>query len=141
MVEQKLLGTYRIALMEMQNPKCIYFVKNSGDFFLGVNKENSEIVVSTDIQVLKDMNFSFSQIPNNQLMEVGQDCHYEFTPLEKRIKIQRNPKALFDHIMHEEIYESIDAVDQATDFGDKFISNHQVVLGGFEKAKTELLQI
>lgn len=55
--------------------------------------------------------------------------------------IQRNPKALFDHIMHEEIYESIDAVDQATDFGGKFISNHQVVLGGFEKAKTELLQV
>jgi hypothetical protein len=41
--------------------------------------------------------------------------------------------------MHEEIYESIDAVDQATDFGGKFISNHQVVLGGLEKAKTELL--
>lgn len=43
--------------------------------------------------------------------------------------------------MHEEIYESIDAVDQATDFGGKFISNHQVVLGGFEKAKEELMQI
>jgi glucosamine 6-phosphate synthetase-like amidotransferase/phosphosugar isomerase protein len=48
---------------------------------------------------------------------------------------------MFDHIMHEEIYESIDAADQATDFGGKFISNHQVVLGGFEKAKTELLQV
>ena len=48
---------------------------------------------------------------------------------------------MFDHIMHEEIYESIDAVDLATDFGGKFISSHQVVLGGFEKAKEELTQI
>lgn len=43
--------------------------------------------------------------------------------------------------MQEEIFESIDAVDSATDFGNKFISNHQVVLGGFEKAKNELLQV
>lgn len=57
-VEQKLLGTYIIALMEMDNPKQLYFVKNSGDFFLGVSKTNTEIVVSTDIQVLKDMGFS-----------------------------------------------------------------------------------
>ena len=46
---------------------------------------------------------------------------------------------MFDHIMHEEIYQSIDAVDQATDFGGKFISSHQVVLGGFEKALAELV--
>jgi len=31
-VEQKLLGTYRIAVMEITNPTCILFVKNSGDF-------------------------------------------------------------------------------------------------------------
>jgi hypothetical protein len=37
--------------------------------------------------------------------------------------------------MHEEIVESIDAIDLATDFGGKFISDHQVLLGGFEKAK------
>jgi hypothetical protein len=43
--------------------------------------------------------------------------------------------------MHEELYESIDAIDQATDFGSKFISNHQIVLGGFEKSKDELKQI
>ena len=52
-VEQKLLGTYRIALMEMKNPKQLYFVKNSGDFFLGVNKTSTEIIVSTDFEVLK----------------------------------------------------------------------------------------
>jgi len=43
--------------------------------------------------------------------------------------------------MHEEIVESIDAVDLATDFGGKFISDHQVYLGGFSKSKHELLLI
>ena len=56
-VEQKLLGTYQIALMEMKNPKQLYFVKNSGDFFLGVNKTSTEIIVSTDFEVLKEANF------------------------------------------------------------------------------------
>lgn len=40
--------------------------------------------------------------------------------------------------MQAEIYEAIDAVDLATGFGGKFISSHQVILGGFEKAKQEL---
>jgi len=41
---------------------------------------------------------------------------------------------MYRHILHEEIVESIDAVDQATDFGGKFISDNEVVLGGFERA-------
>ena len=68
-------------------------------------------------------------------------CEYSFEKLEKKILVERNACSLFDHIMHEEIIGSIDAVDQATDFGSKFISNHQVVLGGFEKAKEELIHI
>ena len=64
-VEQKLLVTYIIAMMEMANPKQVYFVKNSGYLFLGVNKETTEVIVSTDIQVLKNMNVSHEQVPNN----------------------------------------------------------------------------
>jgi glucosamine--fructose-6-phosphate aminotransferase (isomerizing) len=29
-IEEKLLGTYRIAVVEIKNPKSIFFVKNSG---------------------------------------------------------------------------------------------------------------
>ena len=46
------------------------------------------------------------------------------TKLEKKIQIDRKPKATFDHIMQEEIMGAIDAVDYATDFGNKFISSH-----------------
>ena len=51
-VEQKILGTYRFAVMETKNPKCVFFVKNSGDFMIGVNGDKSEVVVSTDVNVL-----------------------------------------------------------------------------------------
>ena len=36
---------------------------------------------------------------------------------------------------------AIDAIEFATDFGNKFVSSHQVVLGGLEKAREELAQI
>jgi len=43
--------------------------------------------------------------------------------------------------MLEEIYESIDGVDKATDFGQSFISSHQVSLPAFYRSKEELLLI
>ena len=51
-VEQKLLGTYRIAVMLTDSPGSILFVKNSGDLVLGSSKNNEEIVVSSDPAIL-----------------------------------------------------------------------------------------
>jgi hypothetical protein len=84
---------------------------------------------------------SITQIPDNHLIEIDKNCEIKVEKLIKKIKIERSPKATFEHIMQEEIYGSIDAVDYATDFNDKFISSHQVVLGGFEKAIQELRNI
>lgn len=130
-VEQKILGTYRFAAIEIKNPKCIYFVKNSGDFIIGTNSDKSEVIVSTDINVLNIENikdkFINTHIPNMEICELNTEtCEFTFTKLEKKINIvqQRKPKASYNHIVHEEIYESIDAVDQATDFGGKFISDN-----------------
>ena len=47
-VGEKLLGTYRIAVMELNDPKAIYFITNSSNFYLAHNKSNNEIVVSSD---------------------------------------------------------------------------------------------
>lgn len=121
-VECKLIGTYRLAVVATSNAKQCYFVKNSGDFALG--KNDNEIVVSTNGELLKN-NYNVEQIPDNNLLIVDFDTlEYKYEKLEKKMKIERTPKAMFDHIMQEEIYESIDAVDFATDFGNKFISNH-----------------
>jgi glucosamine 6-phosphate synthetase-like amidotransferase/phosphosugar isomerase protein len=37
-VETKILGTYRISAIELNDPKHILFVKNSGEFIIGQNK-------------------------------------------------------------------------------------------------------
>ena len=113
-VEQKILGTYRIAAIEIENPKSVLFVKNSGDFVMGQCKEGNEIIVTSESLIFKSLSHKFNKIdiPNNHILEVNsENCEYSFEKLEKKIKVERNPKALFDHIMHEEIYSSIDAVD------------------------------
>ena len=136
-VETKILGTYRISAIELNDPKEIYFVKNSGEFTIGQNKEKTNIIVTSDQGVLNNIGQGFERIdiPNNHILSVdAKNCDLTFEKLEKKIKVERNAKSQFDHIMLEEIHGSIDAVDNATDFGSKFISNHQVVLGGFEKA-------
>lgn len=50
-VEEKLLGTYRIAAMETNEAKTMYLVKNSGDFSIGLSKDNDELVVSSDMEI------------------------------------------------------------------------------------------
>lgn len=115
---------------------------------LGINKDKTEVIVSTEINVItsnpKNEKFSLTHIPNHVLCELKtKTCEFSFTKLEKKINLesQRKPKPTYNHIVHEEIIESIDAVDKATDFGGKFISDNQVVLGGFENAFLELSQV
>jgi len=55
-VESKILGTYRIAAMELASPDNLLFIKNSGDFELGFNKTTSEVVVSSDHKVFEPSN-------------------------------------------------------------------------------------
>lgn len=94
-----------------------------------MSKNEDEIIVSSELSVFNDQNlthkFNLSiPIPNNEILEVKKDCTYSFEKIKKLIKISRDPKASFDHIMHEEIVESIDAIELVTDFGGKFISDH-----------------
>ena len=69
MVEQKLLGTYQIAVMEISNPQSLFFVKNSGELILAHNKTNDEIVVCNDPKLfsvsLAGQNLTQIEIPIN----------------------------------------------------------------------------
>lgn len=140
-IEQKVLGSFRLAVIETANPRFMYFAKNAGDFAIGSSGRAREVVVTTEVGVLSISNMNdkldLTHIPNNELCELNTaTMEFSFTKLQKKIDIMsmRKPKPTYNHIVHEEILESIDAVDSATDFGGKFISNSQVILGGFEKA-------
>ena len=83
----------------------------------------------------------FSKIKSNVLYEISDNCEMLQTKLNRSIQITRKPKRGFSYIFEEEIFDSVDAMDSVTDDGGKFISSHQVVLGGFEKAKEELMLV
>ena len=116
-----------MAVILLSDPKQVLFVKNSGDFVLGHGKEGDEIIVTSEALIFKSLEHKFSKIsiPDNHILDVDStNCKFTFEKLDKKISVERNANSLFDHIMYEEVITSIDAVDQATDFGSKFISNH-----------------
>ena len=63
-VEHKLLGTYRLAVIELKNPDALYLVKNSGDFAFAINKSTDQIIVSTDLKLFDQEKYrgKYSQI-------------------------------------------------------------------------------
>ncbi len=44
-VEKKLMGTWKLAMMSLEDPTSVYLVKNSGEFMLGKN-ETSVVITS-----------------------------------------------------------------------------------------------
>lgn len=47
-VERKLMGTWKLAVMSAESPDHLYLVKNSGSLILGQDK-NSVVVSTTDL--------------------------------------------------------------------------------------------
>lgn len=47
-VERKLMGTWKLAVLGVEQPDSLYLVKNSGDLILGQDK-NSVVVSTTDL--------------------------------------------------------------------------------------------
>lgn len=124
-VERKLMGTWKLAVLGTEQPDSLYLVKNSGDLILGQDK-NSVVVSTTDLIFTGEdtKGIQTQKIPSNHLVELKDDCTYKLEKLEKKIQVDRQPKPGYDFIFEEEIYESADAVNQAIDFGRKFITNH-----------------
>ena len=135
LIELKLLGTWRLAIMLVDNPNHIYVIKNVGPMFIA--KSSYSVVVSSDKEVIEDLprDFKVKKMINNTLYEIKDDCSIIEYEVQKKIQVERKPKPGHDHIFQEEIYGSIDAASAVTDDGCKFVSNHQVVLGGFERSE------
>jgi hypothetical protein len=58
------------------------------------------------------------------LYEINDECLVSSEHLQKKMSVQRQPKKGFNHIVEEEIFESIDAINNVIEFGSKFISSH-----------------
>ena len=51
-IEKKLMGTWKLAVMPLENPDILYFVKNSGEFIIG--QVPGSIIVSTEESLFKE---------------------------------------------------------------------------------------
>lgn len=65
----------------------------------------------------------------------------ETEKITKKFQVNRRPIAPYKHIFQEEIYQSVSAIPAVFDGGAKFVSPHQVVLGGFDLAIDELIVV
>jgi glucosamine 6-phosphate synthetase-like amidotransferase/phosphosugar isomerase protein len=102
-VEKKLMGTWKLAVMSMERPDHLYLVKNSGEIIVGQIPEKKAFIVSTEEVLFKespDLNCSnIQKIPNNCLVELSDDGQtINMEKLEKKIIVERKPKPGFDHI-------------------------------------------
>ena len=141
LIELKLLGTWRLAVMLVDDPSQIYVIKNVGPMFIA--KSRQSVVVSSDKEAIEDLtrDFRVKKMVNNTLYEINADCSIVEYEVRKKIQVERKPRPGYDHLFQEEIHGSIEAASAVTDDGGKFLSNHQVVLGGFERAEQELVLI
>ena len=101
-VERKIMGTWKLAVMPLDKPDHLYFVKNSGDFIIGEIPDKKAVVVSTEEVLFRESPelkiTSLQKVPNNYLVDLKDDCTFTMEKLEKKIIVDRKPKGDFEHI-------------------------------------------
>ena len=74
LLETKLFGTWRMAIIPVDNPNKIFFTKNAGEFYLGKTKNKMNIVVCSDDEIQEHKEFRFAKMQTNTLYEILEDC-------------------------------------------------------------------
>jgi len=74
LIETKLIGTWRLAIVLTAEPDKLYVTKNAGPLFMG--KSEGKIVICSDQSILNEQasNFTFSKLRVNTLYEISDDC-------------------------------------------------------------------
>lgn len=68
-VEQKLMGTWKLAIMSLEKPDHLYLVKNSGEIIIGQLPDKKAVIVCTEEVLFKESPelkcVNLQKIPNN----------------------------------------------------------------------------
>ena len=71
-VERKLMGTWKLAVMSLEKPDKLYLVKNSGEIIIGKLPDKKAVVVCTEESLFKESadlkDAQIQKIPNNYLV-------------------------------------------------------------------------
>lgn len=124
--EIKLYGTWRLVIL---GANSLFITTNSGDFYLAQSVDS----VKFSSEALPDS----QKLKQNWLYEVNvASLQTQESPLVKKLELPASKDFYLD-----EIRASVNTVQFVTDFGAKFVTSDTVCLGGFDKAKEELILI
>jgi len=123
-----------LALLTPEDPEFVYFVKNSGTYYMGQDADG--------IFITQDEEEKGREIQSNELLKIKKgSLEVRGKAMEKKFRVNREPKPGYSHIFEEEIFETANAIGASIDHGNKFISSSTVFLGGLESKKFDLLTI
>lgn len=74
MIETKLIGTWRLAVILQSEPDKIYVTKNAGPLYMGKSAES--VVICNDSLILNEQadKFAFRKLKSNIIYEISEDC-------------------------------------------------------------------
>ncbi len=74
LVETKLIGTWKLAIVLNSEPNKIYITKNAGPFFLG--ESSKSVILCSDFNILAEheKNYIFRKLRSNMLYEISDEC-------------------------------------------------------------------
>ena len=103
-IENKMIGTWKLVVMEVNKPSQMYVTKNVGPMFIG--KSNNSVIIGSDKDIYSDLSktYTIKKMVNNTLYEIKDDCSIIETKMQKKINVERQPKPGYNHIFQEEIF-------------------------------------
>ena len=74
LVETKLIGTWRLAIVLSSEPNKIYVTKNAGPFYLGESGDSVVLCSDQNILTEQEATFTFRKLRSNILYEITDEC-------------------------------------------------------------------
>lgn len=89
MIEQKLLGTWRLVVMASNDARCLYASTNSGVLFLGKSADSIILSSSQEVASANQKRYIFEKLEKNVLYEITDECLVSSEHLQKKMSVQR----------------------------------------------------
>jgi glucosamine 6-phosphate synthetase-like amidotransferase/phosphosugar isomerase protein len=91
-----------------------------------MGKSADSIILSSSAETVSANNkkYIFEKLERNVLYEITDECLVTTEMLRKQMTINRQPKKGYSHIVEEEIFHQIDAINNVIEYGSRFISSH-----------------
>jgi glucosamine--fructose-6-phosphate aminotransferase (isomerizing) len=112
----RLVGSYSIGILSLDNPDILYCVKNESPLVIGLSENES--FIASDIPAILEYTKNVIYLDNKEIGKLsssGVKVYYEKKLIEKEVKhiewdIDAASKCGYDHFMLKEIYEQPDII-------------------------------